>query len=149
MMNKRMIFILGEIYGRLSTVVPSAEDPAQFKQACINPFLGFSSVYLKARQSGALTKDIEDYVSIRLNDVDPDEVTGTCDVETQGVFQIGYYKGMKPKTAAQLIDKSGMTHQQIADELGVARNTVTRWVNSNEPNEKIKYQLEKLGWEDI
>ena len=83
MMNKRMIFILGEIYGRLSAVVPSAEDPAQFKQACINPFLGFSAVYLKARQSDALTKDIEDYIGVRLTDVDYIKRRTPCFVDSR------------------------------------------------------------------
>ena len=147
MMNKRMIFILGEIYGRLSTVVPSAEDPAQFKQACINPFLGFSTVYLKARQSGALTKEIEDYIGVRLTDVDADEVTGTCDVETQGVFQIGYYKGKTPKTAAQLIERIGKSYQKIADELNVSKMTVARWAQGTEPSEGKKYLLEKMTWD--
>ena len=145
-MDKRTAFILGEIYGRLSTIVPSADDPAPFKQACISPMIGMTTAYMKARKSRTLTKDIEDYIAVRFNDIDPDEAGGNCDVETQGVFQIGYYKGKMPKTAAQLIERTGKSYQKIADELKVSKITVARWVQGTEPSEEKKYLIEKMTW---
>ena len=53
---------------------------------------------------------------------------------------------MTPKQFRELIDASGLTQQQVADRLGVSRNTVVRWLMGKVPISRAFANLIRLSF---
>lgn len=144
-MKKQSIYLIGEVLGKLSTIVEVT--PTTLDNASRKPIYGLGLIGMMATRAG-IPKDVTEFISVRLNDVDINDFDNAeiLAPELQGVFIIGYHNGQNPKSVKTLIEQTRLTHQEIADKLGAARNTVTRWSTGNlNPSVKYKYELEKIS----
>lgn len=142
---RRNLYLLGQIYGYLSKLLPDYNSPNRLQYAYVYPANAVTRIYHECRRTGKLTKQAEDYISERINDVSPeiDEIQPINTTDVYGSFIVGTYHAMRNIKA--VIDCTGMTQQAIADKIGVNRNTVRRWYSGeSEISEKYRYKIEKL-----
>lgn len=145
-MKKISIYLIGEVLGKLSTIVEVT--PVTLDNASRKPIYGLGLIGMMAARAG-VPKDVNEFISVRLNDVDINDFDSAeiLAPELQGTFLIGFHNGKSPKGIKTLIEQTNLTHQEIADKLGVARNTVTRWSRGAvEPSTSARYELEKLSF---
>ena len=142
---RKNLYLLGQIYGYLSNLLPDYNNPNRLQYAYVYPANAVTRIYHECSRAGKLTKQAEDYISERLNDVLPeiDEIQPINTTDLYGSFIIGTYHAKRSIKA--VIDCTGMTQQEIADKIGVNRNTVRRWYSGeNAISEKYRYEIEKL-----
>ena len=145
-MKELSTYLIGEVLGKLSTVVEVT--PVTLDNASRKPIYGLGLIGMMAMRVG-IPKDVNEFISVRLNDVDINDFDNAeiLPPKLQGAFLIGFHNGQNPKCIKTLIEQTNLTHQEIADKIGVARNTVTRWSRGAvEPGINARYELEKLSF---
>lgn len=134
---------LGCIYGKLCTILPKWDTLNNLSNATRLPIVYVGRLVLQAHKDHLVTPEIEDFLADKYQEVSTE--TEIANATQQGEFILGYYQGKTIVDVKTLVDKSGLTQQEIADKLGVTRLTINRWYNGliKPSYEKIKL-LEKL-----
>lgn len=146
---KDQVYILGQIYARLCKVagIDIIDSPARYQNACRQPMQEITRLMVKTSK-GKMPKEDEEYISIRFNDIDTDNdllFKGTLPIELQGCFQLGFHQSQIPKSAKALIAGTGYNQSEVAEMLGVAPNTVSRWVTGRlKISQEYIYKIEKI-----
>lgn len=142
---KRNLYLLGQIYGYLSNLLPDYNNPNRLQYAYVYPANAVTRLYHECHRAGKLTKQAEDYISERLSDISPeiDEIQPINTTYLYGSFTVGKYHASR--TIKTVIDISGFTQEEIAEKIGVTLRTVGRWYRGETPiREKERYKIEKL-----
>ena len=138
--KQKQIYRLGQIYGYICSKHPDWSSIAHDTQAARTPLQGVTVALFAAQHAEKIKPDAE-YISLRMDCVDPYIGDTPCDMESQSAFMMG--KMQFARSAEKLIDLTGLTQQAIADKLGVMRLTVGRWYRGETPiAEWARYQIE-------
>lgn len=146
---KTQLYLVGQIYGKICREYPELDTPERLEKICVVPLRETLKTQMAAIQMHPTTHEINDYIMYRICELDEDMID-YCDVPValKGCIVNGYESSKADFNAKAIIDKSGLTQQQIADELGVSRNIVGRWYRGEAtPKSEKQFELEKLCWE--
>lgn len=138
--KQKMIYRLGQVYGYICSKHPAWSNIGHDTQAARTPLSGVTVALFAAQHAEKLRPD-NDYISLRMDCIDPYVSDTPCDMETQSAFMMG--KMQFARSAEKLIDLTGLTQQAIADKLGVTRLTVGRWYRGEVPISEIaRFKIE-------
>lgn len=95
-MNRKTIFVLGEIFGRLCAAIdPKKVNRTAFFESNNHPLNAVTLAHQQALKSGKITKSVEDYISVRFNEINIDDLECSIpDDDFKGTFQLAYFKGL-------------------------------------------------------
>lgn len=135
-------YILGQIYGYICHKHPHWSG---VWNGYINPLNTCTIAYMTAIKAKVIKPD-DEYISVRYAEVDS-EYKQPADTELQAVFTLGTMQ--YARDIQRVIASTGMTHQQIADKLGVKVLTVGRWFRGETkcPADK-QFEIELLAWQE-
>ena len=140
-MNNQTAYLLGQIYGKFVEVNHKWNTPAMLSLAMHHPMNAISQLHIRAIQSNLFSDELNEYIRLRLNDVSVDDVSDALDVDTTGAFVLGQHSCNL--SAADIIKSIDITQEEIAERLGVAPNTVSRWRSgTTTPSQETLYKLQ-------
>ena len=140
---ERQVFLFGQMYNKLLSVATDKWNEQSVIQALEKrPFSMFTKMYAESVLN--ITKEIEEYIRVRMNDIDIDFIENEpIPLPKQPMFM--YATHYSSRDIKNLIDTIGLSQQDLANELGVNRMTVNRWYNTNKCSEETRYKLEQLS----
>lgn len=140
---ERQVFLFGQMYNKLLIVATDKWKEQSVIQALEKrPFSMFTKMYAESVLN--ITKEIEEYIRVRMNDIDIDFIENEpIPLSKQPMFM--YATHYSSRDIKNLIDTIGLSQQDLANELGVNRMTVNRWYNANKCSEETRYKLEQLS----
>jgi len=155
--TKKQIYFLGQIYAALCDAM-KISDPNAFERAARIPMREITPLLIKFKSNLKPVKDVKTldvYLTLRMDMIDSDNelIFGgqVLPVELQGTFIIGYNQYDSRKDVKKLIAHTGLTQEQVAEKLGVASNTVSRWcTGESKVSEENRFKIEQIimdSWE--
>lgn len=139
---QKQIYRLGQVYGYICKKHSCWSSITHDTQAARQPLQGVTVALFAATHAGAIKAD-DQYIVLRMSSVSAALADiECCSIDDQGIFTLG--KMQINRDAKTLIDMTGMTQQQIADVLGVRRETVSVWKSSGKMPQTARYELEEI-----
>lgn len=143
---KKQVYVLGEIYGRLSQINKDYYTPQKHSFAMMYPLKGVSQALFSIFKNNKMDEKNDEYVKLRMDEVSEEFTKEAISIELQGIFELGFYAGKYKPTVRDLIAKTKLTQQEIADKIDVSKMTIGRWVrDETQPSEEKYFEIEKLA----
>lgn len=133
-MNNRTAYILGRCLGKMTADLGIEDRTALFSNAMHNPMSQITLLHLQRMPD--FSEQLLEYLTAMLNQVETDEAIGDLSPEEQGAFTLGFEMGRRPFDVKSEIRARNITQQQLADKVGVARMTISRWLSEGIPQDR-------------
>ncbi len=152
---KKQVHFLGQVYYKLSKAEYGEQlNKESYERAIKNPMREIVKLFTQLIAKRKMTEEMQEYAALRFEDIDiyEEKVTGSADLplELQETFRAAVVSAREIPSAKKLIKMTGLTQQEIAKELNVNNNTVSRWsLENSKLSEENRYKLEKLVLENM
>lgn len=106
-----------------------------FSQATMNPYRGFTLLYLRMRRSSQITEAMDKMIAELMDEININDWEGLFErplpLQLQGVWQIAYIKGIEKTKLAAMRKKFCLTQAQLAEMIGASKKDISRWEEEN------------------
>lgn len=137
-MTSREAYAFGWVFGTICKAANDYHYGMAMSLACARPYSSNAHIITRACRDGIMTNELHGIVGRALCEINhKPEMDGGSEkvqpLELQGSWQLGYYSAIAGKpfpgdfTIAAARKAKGMTQQQLADQMGVGQDVISRW----------------------